>query len=93
MLWLKRIIILCFIICTFLVGLVFLTANEEPLSLSFFLFEITTTSGAVFVLGLIIGLLAALIGIYPLIAVCKYKLRRIQKNQHNFDSTEKTVVP
>jgi|GEM_PF-3579511 len=79
MAWLLRILYPMLLICVFLAGLAFLTANEDPAFLNFFVYEIHTTMGGSFVIGLILGLIVTLIATWPVIAAYKFKLGRAQK--------------
>ncbi|MEQ9022032.1 MAG: hypothetical protein RLN82_04635 [Pseudomonadales bacterium] len=79
MTWLLRILYPLLLICAFLAGLAFLTANEAPASLNFFIYDMQTTVGGSFVIGLILGLLVALVSTWPIIAAYKIKLGRAQK--------------
>ncbi len=79
MVWLLRLVYPLILVCVFLAGLAFLTANEEPAALSFFLYELETTLGGSFVIGFILGLIATLIATWPIIAAYKFKLGRAQK--------------
>ncbi|MEX2367831.1 MAG: LapA family protein [Pseudohongiellaceae bacterium] len=60
-------------------GLAFLTANEDPVLLNFFVYDLQTTVGGSFVIGLILGLIVTLISTWPVIAAYKFKLGRAQK--------------
>lgn len=79
MTWLLRILYPILLICAFLAGLAFLTANEDPASLNFFIYDIQTTVGGSFVIGLILGLVITLISTWPIITAYKFKLGRAQK--------------
>lgn len=79
MVWLLRLIYPLLLIFVFLAGLAFLTDNEEPITLYFFSYDISTTVGGSFVSGLILGLIATLISTWPIIAAYKFKLGRAQK--------------
>ena len=79
MVWLLRLIYPLLLIFVFLAGLAFLTANEDPITLDFFSYDISTTVGGSFVSGLILGLIATLISTWPIIAAYKFKLGRAQK--------------
>ena len=81
MLWFRRILLSLFLIAAFLLSLAFLTENESAVSISFFIYELDTTTGGSFIFGMILGLLATLISTWPLIATYKFKLNRAQKSQ------------
>tara|TARA_R110002073_G_scaffold29956_7_gene93965 strand:- start:575 stop:880 length:306 start_codon:yes stop_codon:yes gene_type:complete len=79
MVWLLRLVYPLLLICVFLAGLAFLTANEDPVTLDFFFRDIPTTTGGSFVSGLILGLIVTLFSTWPIIAAYKFKLGRAQK--------------
>lgn len=86
MTWLMRIIYPILLIFAFLAGLAFLTANEAPATLNFFIHDMQTTVGGSFVIGLILGLVVSLILTWPIIAAYKFKLGRVQKRYLDSDS-------
>ena len=81
MLWLKRIFIFVFILMALLLSLAFMTANENRVSVDFFLWEASATTGVWMVVAFTFGLATTLLASYPVILAYKIRLRRAQKKQ------------
>lgn len=87
MVWLTRIFVFIFIAAILLFSLAFMTANENKVSVDFFLWQATATTGVWMVIAFGAGLLITLLASYPVIVTYKFRLRRSQKKQLELQSS------